>query len=456
LTPDTNDALLAFVFAGATVWTLVPATEMLARRIGAMDVPNERSLHEVPTPKLGGIAVLVAVLVGSLIFLPWDQETRSILAGAIVITAVGVVDDLIDLPPGLKLLGQTAAAIIPVASGVTVDNFTLPFLGRIDPGSVELLDPPGMGAIDLGQVLTVFGIVAVANVINLIDGVDGLAAGVCLISAGALAVIALSLDRNTAGVLAATTAGASLGFLRHGFPPASSFMGDTGSNLLGYLMAVITVQGALKTNAVVALFFPLAVLAVPILDTGFVVAKRVKYGRPVYRADKEHFHHRMARIGFSQRRTIAYLYAWTLILALVALALRFVPYSDDHGNFDAAWTAFMVIVLVGALAASIYVISVLEILKLRRIRWRQMVGLRGPTEPLPDEAEVDAGVQHEIETGEFQAVDPDTGEIAAVDPDTGEIKAVPPPGTKGDPDGKKVSPPRVPGRPARAPGRRDS
>ena len=151
--------------------------------------------------------------------------------------------------------------------------------------------------------------------INLIDGVDGLAAGVCLISAAALAVIALSLDRNAAGVLAAVTAGASLGFLRHGFPPASSFMGDTGSNLLGYLMAVVTVQGALKTNAVVALFFPLAVLAVPILDTGFVVAKRLKYNRPIYRADTEHFHHRMARIGFSQRRTIAYLYSWTLVLA---------------------------------------------------------------------------------------------------------------------------------------------
>jgi UDP-GlcNAc:undecaprenyl-phosphate GlcNAc-1-phosphate transferase len=353
--PDTLDALFAFIFAGAAVWTLVPATESLARGIGdrAIDYPNERSLHVHPTPKLGGLAVLVAVLIGGSIFLPWDQETRSILAGAIVITAVGVIDDLVDLPAGIKLLGQTGAAIIPVASGVTVASFTLPFLGRVDPASVELFNPPGIGAIDLGQVLTVFGIVAVANVINLIDGVDGLAAGVCLISASALAVIALSLDRNSAGVLAAVTAGASLGFLRHGFPPASSFMGDTGSNLLGYLMAVITVQGALKTNAVVALFFPLAVLAVPILDTGFVVAKRLKYRRPIYRADTEHFHHRMARIGFSQRRTITYLYGWTLVLALVALALRFVPYTDNHGHFNAGWTTFMALCLAGALAASI-------------------------------------------------------------------------------------------------------
>jgi UDP-GlcNAc:undecaprenyl-phosphate GlcNAc-1-phosphate transferase len=448
--PDTIDALFAFIFAGAAVWALVPATESLAVRIGAMDVPNERSLHEVPTPKLGGLAVLVAVLIGGTIFLPWDQETRSILAGAIVITAVGVIDDLVDLPAGVKLLGQTAAAIIPVASGVSVDSFTLPFLGRVDPGSVHLFNPPGpVGMIDLGEVLTVFGIVAVANVINLIDGVDGLAAGVCLISAAALAVIALSLDRNAAGVLAAVTAGASLGFLRHGFPPASSFMGDTGSNLLGYLMAVITVQGALKTNAVVALFFPLAVLAVPILDTGFVVAKRLKYNRPIYRADTEHFHHRMARIGFSPRRTITYLYAWTAVLAAVALALRFVPYTDNHGHFHAFWTAFMAVCLLGAIAASIYVIQVLEILKLKGFRRRQ-VAVAGPAPPA--ESEVEEGVLHELDTGTFAAVDPSTGEMTAIDPDTGEIEAVSPssapeqPAPVPDRDGSSRSPGGRPGR----------
>ena len=446
--PDTIDALFAFIFAGAAVWALVPATESLAVRIGAMDVPNERSLHEVPTPKLGGLAVLVAVLIAGSIFLPWDQETRSILAGAIVITAVGVVDDLVDLPAGIKLFGQTAAAIIPVASGVTVASFTLPFVGRVDPGSVQLFDPPAIGAIDLGQVLTVFGIVAVANVINLIDGVDGLAAGVCLISAAALAVIALSLDRNAAGVLAATTAGASLGFLRHGFPPASSFMGDTGSNLLGYLMAVITVQGALKTNAVVALFFPLAVLAVPILDTGFVVAKRLKYGRPIYRADTEHFHHRMARIGFSQRRTITYLYGWTLVLAAVALALRFVPYSDNHGHFDPLWTAVMAATLVVAGIASFRLLAALEILKLlklRNVQWRRRLGL-AQIPAAPVQPEVEEGVLRELDTGTFAVVDPGTGEFTAVDPDTGEMEAV------DQADGREgLSPRQPPEQPARAP-----
>ena len=175
-------------------------------------------------------------------------------------------------------------------------------------------------------------------------------------------------------MLAALTAGGALGFLRHGFPPASSFMGDTGSNLLGYLLATASVQGALKTNAVVALFLPLVVLAVPILDTGFVVAKRLKYRQPIYQADTWHFHHRMANIGFSQRRTLAYLYGWTLALAALALALRFVPYSDNHGHFDALWTAVIVAFGLLALATSVYLIYVLEILKLRRGRLNPETG----------------------------------------------------------------------------------
>jgi UDP-GlcNAc:undecaprenyl-phosphate GlcNAc-1-phosphate transferase len=240
-----------------------------------------------------------------------------------------------------------------------------------------VLTLPFVGGFELGWVaypLTVIGIVAVVNVINFLDGVDGLAAGVCTIAAIALAVIALSLDRNAAGVLAALTAGGALGFLRHGFPPATSFMGDTGSNLLGYLLATASVQGALKTNAVVALVFPLVVLAVPILDTGFVVAKRLKYRQPIYQADDWHFHHRMANIGFSQRRTLAYLYGWTLVLAGLALALRFVPYSDDHGHFDALWTAVMVACGIVAVASSVYLIYVLEILKLRRGRLNPETG----------------------------------------------------------------------------------
>ena len=252
------------------------------------------------------------------------------------------------------------------------------------------------------------------NIVNFIDGVDGLAAGVCTIAALTFAVIALSLDRNAAGVLAMLTAGAALGYLRHGFHPASIFLGDSGSNLLGYMLAAIAVQGALKTNAVVALVFPLLILAVPILDSSFVIAKRIKYGQPVYLADRWHFHHRFANIGFSQRRTVLYLYGWTMVLAMLALALRFVPYSDDHGNFDLGWSLVIAGFALATVAASIYLVLVLEILKLKRFRQFQLRrehALHG--EPPPDPAEVDARVAHELETGEFEVVRPPARAVSA-------------------------------------------
>jgi UDP-GlcNAc:undecaprenyl-phosphate/decaprenyl-phosphate GlcNAc-1-phosphate transferase len=416
--PASIEALLAFLLAAAVTLLLVRPTMRLAGRVGAIDLPRPRSLHEAPTPKLGGLAILAGTLIAGLIWLPWDAETRAILVGAVAITVVGALDDVHDLGAATKLAGQTVAVVIPVAAGVTVESFTFPFLGQVNPGSVQLLGLPGGGAISLGDVGTAIGIVAVINVINLIDGVDGLAAGVCLISGVALAVIALSLERNAAGVLAALTAGASLGFLRDGFPPAKTFMGDTGSNLLGFLLGVVAVQGALKTNAVIALFLPLIILTVPILDTGFVVAKRLKYKRPIYRADRWHFHHRMANIGFSQRRTLAYLYGWTFVMSILALALRFVPYSDNHGHFDAFWTAVMAAFGLLALAASVYLVEVLEILNLRRLRLRQLVTVRRDSgRPAPGPAQVDLAVARELETGSFPAVDPETGEFEAISPD---------------------------------------
>jgi len=409
--PDAIFALYAFLVAGVIAWLLVPAAERLAWRIGAIDEPNERSLHAVPTPKLGGLAILIGILVAGILFLPLGPETRGLLAGAAAIAALGIVDDVRELSAPVKLLGQTVAASIAVFNGVRLAAFTLPFLGGVNPATVDLFELPVVGNVDLGHVLTIVGIVAVINIINFIDGVDGLAAGVCVISAVTLAAIALSLDRYSAAVLAGLTAGGALGFLRHGFPPASSFMGDTGSNLLGYMLATIAIQGSLKTNAVVALFFPLIILAVPILDTGFVVAKRVKYRTPIYRADRWHFHHRMANIGFSQRRTLAYLYGWTATMAVLALALRFVPYSDDRGNFDPFWTAVMLALFAFVLGASFYLVVTLEILKLRRSR------ARAPAAATLTPQAVDEGVARELETGSFEVVNPETGEFEAIDPE---------------------------------------
>ncbi|HSC20948.1 MAG TPA: MraY family glycosyltransferase, partial [Solirubrobacterales bacterium] len=410
--PTNTDAGLAFLVAGLLALLLVPLTKPLAIRLGAIAQPSERSLHAAPTPQLGGLGILAGVLVAGLIWLPSDTESHAILIGAVGITYLGFLDDVFDLPAAPKLLGQVACVVIPVSVGVTVTEFTFPFFGRLTPGTVDLLTLPGGGVVHLGDVGTVLALVAMINVINLIDGVDGLAAGVAVISGITLATIALSLDRTAAGVLAALVAGAALGFLRWGFPPASTFMGDTGSNLLGYLLGTVAVQGALKTNAVIALFIPLIILAVPILDTGFVVAKRLKYRRPVYKADRWHFHHRMADIGFSQRRTLLYLYGWTAVMAALALALRFVPYSDNHGHFNAFWTAVIAVFGLLALAASIYLVEVLEILKLRQTRFRQIVTLRRQAgAPEPELQEVNVAVERELETGSFPAVDPETGEF---------------------------------------------
>jgi UDP-GlcNAc:undecaprenyl-phosphate/decaprenyl-phosphate GlcNAc-1-phosphate transferase len=394
---DALDALWAFLLAGAISFAVTPPVARLARRLGVVHVPRERDLHDRPVPGLGGLAILVAAVVPAVVFLPAGEETRGIVLGAIAITLVGAIDDARPdgLPPWLKLAGQFAAAAIPISAGVWVENVTLPFVTPLDLG-------------DWGKPLTLVGIVAVMNVVNFTDGADGLAAGVCTIAAGTFAIIALSLERDAAGVLAALTAGAALGFLFHNFHPASIFMGDAGSNLLGLLLACVAIQGVLKTAAVVALFFPLVILAVPALDATFVVAKRIKYRKPVYSADRWHFHHRFANIGFSQRRTVLYLYGWTLSLAALALAMRFVPYSDDGGHLNVGWSLVILAFGLVALAASIYLVRVLEILKFRRFRERQIRRAVETGEmPALSETEIEAEIEREVETGEFEAIRPD-------------------------------------------------
>ncbi|HZO76558.1 MAG TPA: MraY family glycosyltransferase [Solirubrobacteraceae bacterium] len=370
---------------------LTPLAARLARSIGALDKPRDRGLAIKETPTLGGLAILAGVLVAGSIWLPSSGTTESILLGAVAITAVGALDDVFDLPPWLKLLGQIGAAVIAVTGGVSLKEVTLPFFGH-------LAFP------NEGRVLTVIWLVGLMNVVNFSDGVDGLAAGLCAIDGVAFAVIIFDLPnvQHSYATLAAVTAGASLGFLGHNFPPARVFMGDSGANLLGYLLGIVTIGGTLKSTAVVALVVPLVILAVPFLDSGFVIAKRLKDRRRPWLADANHFHHRMARIGFSQRRTLAYLYGWTVLLAGLAVALRFVPYHDHAypHRYHLGWLLLVIALAVAALAASVYLVFVLEILKFKRVRMRQLQTL----EPATSEHEIDARVRQEFETGEFERV----------------------------------------------------
>jgi UDP-GlcNAc:undecaprenyl-phosphate GlcNAc-1-phosphate transferase len=399
------DAVFAFLVAMAIAAILTPFAASFARRIGAVDLPSARGLSQRVTPRLGGLAILAGVLVAAWLWMPdtivlargvggrphtYDTvQTSSLIAGAVVIALVGALDDVRRLPPVVKLAGQLAAAVIAVRGGAVVSDVTLPFIG-------------GLALPQDGAWLTVIWLVGLMNVVNFSDGIDGLAAGVCAIDGVAFAIIAFDLQgpMSAAAVLAALTAGAALGFLVHNFYPAKVFMGDSGSNLLGYLLGVVAVVGSLKTTATLALVVPLLILAVPFLDTSFVIAKRLKYGRAPWSADANHFHHRMTRIGFSPKKTVAYLYGWTLMLAGVAIALRYVPYSNHHGHYDLAWTIVMAVILLLALAASVYLVYVLEIFKFRRLRASQLRRL----DPDTSEHEIDEAVQRDVDTGEFEAV----------------------------------------------------
>ena len=382
-----TEAVLAALVAFAVAAALTPLAARFARRIGAVDQQKDIGLAKDATPLLGGLAIFGGALVAGVLFLPDNDRTEGILAAAALITIVGALDDRFELPPIVKLAGQCLAAGVLVMSGVVVDTFTFPFLHRVELG-------------EFGGPLTMFALVLLMNIVNFSDGADGLAAGVCAIAAVAFAIIAFDLGRRTAGTLAMITAGAALGFLIFNFPPAKVFMGDCGSNLLGLLLGAVIVEGTLKTNALIALVGPLVVLAVPLLDTSFVVLKRLKYGRPIYRGDSNHFHHRFYRMKWSTRRSILWLYAWTFVMAGTAVALRFIPYSQRGGELVPGWAALMAALLALCVALSLYLIWVLEILKFRRVRAWQL----RRSDPDTSEHDIDEQVDHDLETGEFGQV----------------------------------------------------
>jgi UDP-GlcNAc:undecaprenyl-phosphate GlcNAc-1-phosphate transferase len=347
-------ALIAF----GIVVLLTPAVGGMARLLGVVDRPGDRRLNKRPIPRLGGLAIFLGILVPSLAFLSLDREMRGILLGAAVACVVGAIDDFRGLDPLPKLAGQVAAGAIACWSGVWIDHFTFPFIGVVDLPAWT------------GMTLTVVWIVAVMNMVNFLDGLDGLAAGVCAIAGLTFAILALSLGKIDAAILSAVIAGACIGFLRHNFFPARIFMGDSGALVLGFTLATVSISGLLKTASTVVLFLPLLVLLVPIVDTSFVVAKRLKYRRPISSPDRSHLHHRFMSIGYSQRRAALTMWAWTASLGAAALATRFVPFRAG-GEWHVWWTVAVAAIALSALAFSLYVVYLLEIVKLANPRVRR-------------------------------------------------------------------------------------
>lgn len=310
------DYMLAFVIAAGVALLITPGVILLAAKTGAMDAPDARKVHKKPIPRIGGIGIYAAFMVAMLSVLSFVDVTAEVkteiiglMVGGSLIVLVGVIDDYKNLPAKVKLVGQIiAAAVLVIVFDVRIDFITDPFGDYI---YTEWLAVP----------LTIFWIVGLTNTVNLIDGLDGLAAGVATIAAVTIMMVALQQSIMLVAVLTAALAGAAFGFLYYNFNPARIFMGDSGSMFLGFMLAGISVIGAVKSAATIALIVPILALGLPILDTTFAIVRRYRGGVPIFKPDKGHLHHRLLDLGFTQRQAVLLMYVISALLGLSAVAL---------------------------------------------------------------------------------------------------------------------------------------
>lgn len=308
-----SSAVLGLVIAGAIVYVLTPLMGRLARRTGVVDTPSDdRRMHDLATPLLGGLGMYIGWLVAVMLLVSVDRPVWGIIGGATIVVAVGLFDDLYELEPIVKLFGQLLAIGVAMYFDIRVTRIGVPFTDT-------MLYLPTIASI----LFTTFWMAMIINMVNFIDGLDGLAAGVCGIAAATFSIIALSTHFPAMGILAAVLAGATIAFLRFNFHPASIFMGDAGSMLLGFVLACISVQSVMKDTAAIALVLPLLVLGVPFIDLSLIVWRRWRRGVPFYSPGQDHVHHDLVLVhGFSQRKSVLLLYSWCLLLSGLAIAMQ--------------------------------------------------------------------------------------------------------------------------------------
>jgi len=308
-----NEAMLISYVVGAVgTYAMTPVARWLAIRSDTLDHPNERKAHKLPIPTWGGIAIVAGFLLGVAAAGFHQVPVRSFLGlatGSLMVACLGFFDDRFDIPALGKLALQVVCVIPLLVSGVTISMLSHPLLRQ---GQIML-------PVWLAWVLTTLWVVGVTNAINLIDGLDGLAAGVAAIACVALAFIALMWGQLPVALLCGALAGAAVGFLPWNWNPAKILMGDTGAYFLGYVIAAVTIQGAFKMAAAIAIFVPLLVLAVPLLDTALSPVRRLLNGRSAFSADREHLHHRLVAMGLSEPRVVLLTYAVTAVCGAIAI-----------------------------------------------------------------------------------------------------------------------------------------
>ena len=343
-----GDIAIAFLLAFITSYVITPYTIRFAKKIGALDIPKEsRKIHEKPMPRLGGLAVILGFLLSVIyllivtsiekttnLFGPEQYFTKlmGFLYGIVILGIFCFFDDLKNINPFVKLMGQILAAIIVVRSGIQIDRINLPFFTTVITEEISAI------------IITIIWIVGITNAINLIDGLDGLSSGVSLISCLSLTII-FSLNGSSliSIILITALAGSILGFLPYNFNPAKTFIGDTGSNFLGFSLSIISILGMAKTYTAIVIIAPLIVFALPILDTGFAIIRRIiktKSIRGVFKADKEHLHHKIMKHGYTQKQAVLMLYGISATFGMFAIILL------DSGIWKALSFALMILGIV--------------------------------------------------------------------------------------------------------------
>ena len=320
---------IAFLLAFITSFVVTPYTMRLAHKIGAIDIPDKRKVHKKPIPRLGGLAIISGFIV-SIIYLlivlnientiqlngieQYGIKLLGFFIGILILGITCFIDDSKNIPALLKLLAQVLAAIIVVMCGVKIDIIAIPLLEK----NINLSNI-------VSYIFTIGWIVGITNAINLIDGLDGLSSGISLISCISLLIIFATNGSSILSIILITAlAGGIVGFLPFNFNPAKTFVGDVGSNFLGFSLAVISILGVAKTYTVLVLIAPLIVLGLPIFDTIFAIFRRIIKGKSlkaVFKPDKGHLHHRLMAKGYTQKQAVLILYGLSATLGMFAIIL---------------------------------------------------------------------------------------------------------------------------------------
>ena len=344
-----GDISIAFLLAFVTAFVVTPYTIRLAKKVGAIDLPEKRRINEDATPRLGGIAVIVGFLLSSIYliiimslektFNPFGEELYfhkliGLLIGILILAIFCFIDDVKGLPAIVKLIGQTIAAIVVVSFGTQIDNINIPFLEH----TLNINNHIYI------YILSVGWIVGITNAINLIDGLDGLSSGITLISCFSL-IIVFTMNQSPiiSIILITALAGAIVGFMPYNFNPAKTFIGDVGSQFLGFALAVISILGTAKTYTLLVLIAPLIILAIPIADTLFAIVRRIIKGKSlkaIFSPDTGHLHHRLMKRGYTQKQAVLILYAISACLGMFAIILL------ESGIWKALSFALMIIAII--------------------------------------------------------------------------------------------------------------